>query len=683
MKPARGGWSLLLAIAFVSTRASLTSAQTDSTSQTRSTTTDAPNATASPSLLPPAPDEPANPAQPPANPTTTSTPDPAAGMAYGSNDRLMLIQGGNAGSRGPSNQFFSLDFTQSWTVDAPAWRNLTSINAGAAPSISGMAGTLTKDDDFLVVTQQNGDATSGSIFEYKFSQSEWFPLVSQQNAITSRGPLVVTDLDSGIIYFLGDGLSLQRGTADPSAKREMKGSELKVPSGQAGSWSPHEKRLLSTVVTSNRQMDVQASNLQDADGSKYYMFGGSFMADNKLNGELFILNMQSKLWSRAPMASPRTKMACAVAGNSLVIWGGYQDIGETLLVDNRPIIFDTALGEWVQRFTTTFNPFAPSVIDTGSANPTQGSSAATGGSNVGAIIGGTVGGVAVLALIAGLFIFRRRRFNRDHRKGFDTHGRHPESGGGKGGVGKRELSKSEVEMGGYKTIPSPFTTDDTVRFDSDPYPSQNQQHPITAPYLQQQPLQQQLPITASRPTTASSHPRSQSQLSNTVPLIIASPFDSEADASMQHPLLHQPNVPMSQPCSVPLPPLAPRPPSVQYQYYGQHPHRHGDEDDGDDNDPMSTVLSRSLEPTTVDLIPISASEAGDGSMHSRTNSVSSNRSLSPMPCATRAKGRENSSSGARGAVGATSGVDNDRGPLGEPGDGRRGSTDSLDYLDIS
>lgn len=60
----------------------------------------------------------------------------------------------------------------------------------------------------------------------------------------------------------------------------------------------------------------------DADGSKYYMFGGSFMADTKLNGELFILDVQSKSWSRAPMASPRTKMACAVAGNSLVVWGG-------------------------------------------------------------------------------------------------------------------------------------------------------------------------------------------------------------------------------------------------------------------------------------------------------------------------------------------------------------------------
>ncbi|KAF9952104.1 hypothetical protein BGZ72_006536, partial [Mortierella alpina] len=51
------------------------------------------------------------------------------------------------------------------------------------------------------------------------------------------------------------------------------------------------------------------------------MFGGSFMADNQLNGELFILDMQSRTWSRAPMASPRTKMACAVAGNSLVVWG--------------------------------------------------------------------------------------------------------------------------------------------------------------------------------------------------------------------------------------------------------------------------------------------------------------------------------------------------------------------------
>ncbi|KAF9984113.1 hypothetical protein BGZ75_004305 [Mortierella antarctica] len=451
-------------------------------------------------------------------------------------------------------------------------------------------------------------------------------------------------------------------------------------SGLQGGWTPLNTISAVPIPVLNNHCFVP-----NADGSKYYMFGGSFVADSKLNGELFILDVLSKSWSRAPMASPRTKMACAVAGNSLVIWGGYQDIGETLLVNNRPIIFDIAQGQWVQRFTTTFNPFAPSVTDAGSANPTQGSSGSTNGSNMGAIIGGSVGGMAVVTLIAGLFIFRHRRRKSDRRKDFDSCGGRPASSSGKGGTGNGELSKGEVEMGGYKTIPSPFSTDDPAQFNNGSYPSHNQQLPAAAPYLQQQPPQQQPPIIPSRPTMASSHSHPQSQVPNSVPLIITSPFDTEVDASLQHPLLCQPNAPVGQLRSVPLPPLAPRPSSVQYQYHGQRPRRHGDDDDDDDDDddPMSAVLSRSLEPTTVDLIPISASEAGDGSLHSRTNSVSSNRSLSSRPRTARTKSRGNTSGGARGAAGGTSGVDNDRGLLEEPGDGRRGSTDSLDYLDIS
>ncbi|KAF9273244.1 hypothetical protein BGZ68_001678 [Mortierella alpina] len=479
-------------------------------------------------------------------------------------------------------------------------------------------------------------------------------------------------------------------------------------SGLLGGWT--QLNTISTVPIPGLNNHCFVPN---ADGSKYYMFGGSFMADNKLNGELFILDVQSKSWSRALMASPRTKMACAVAGNSLVVWGGkvyrrnntlcqscyqcklddegfltvdfnhvgYQDIGETLLVDNRPIIFDIAQGEWVQRFTTTFNPFAPSTPNAGSASPAQGSSAPKSGSNMGAIVGGSVGALAVVALIAGLFIFRHQRRNSGHRKGFATRDGPSASSGGKGDMGNGELSKGEVEMGGYKTIPSPFSTDDTALFNNGSHPHQNQYLPDNASFPQQRPLQQQPPVIASRPAMTSSHPRALSQLSNTVPHIIASPFDTEADASLQHPLLYQPNEPHLR--SVPLPPLAPRPPSVQYQYHGQLPRRKDDDDDDHDDDRMSTVLSRSLEPTTVDLIPISASEAGDGSLHSRTNSVSSNRSLSSKPRTTRTTSRRNNSSNVKGAAGTTSGVDNDRRLLEEPGDGRRLSTDSLDYLDIS
>lgn len=55
-------------------------------------------------------------------------------------------------------------------------------------------------------------------------------------------------------------------------------------------------------------------------GNKMLVFGGGVNGSEV--GTLYILDVPTMTWTRGPSSQPRKGMACAVAGNNFVVWGG-------------------------------------------------------------------------------------------------------------------------------------------------------------------------------------------------------------------------------------------------------------------------------------------------------------------------------------------------------------------------
>ncbi|KAI8601586.1 hypothetical protein EDD21DRAFT_374094 [Dissophora ornata] len=626
----------------------------------------------SPTVTPAASASPSPSSQAPA--PTLLTPVSTSNMAYASDGSRLYIQGGIDTNKQISVQFFSLDLTSNWPAGSPAWTNLPSSQ------FSGGSGTVDFQGNFLATGQE--DSATGVLCVYK---NQSLTDVNLSKTLPSLGP-IVTDPISGSVFFLGDGVVVDSQLALTS------GQPPKITSGQAASWSLSEKAILSTYINSNTNtVELQKFTLgvnswqavnttsivtprtshcfvQNSSGSKFYLFGGA--NSNAVFNDLYIYDVATNGWTTGTASnSGRAKMACAVAGSTLIVWGGVSN--DSVVVDAEPMLYDTLSNNWVLNFAASgLAPTTSTSISSTAPEPSV-SKGTPGHSNVGATVGGVVGGFAIVALVAGIFVVSRRRNKRFAPKGNASRDMFSAQ---KGGGAANDGTRGPIEMGGYTTIPASPGSDATY-----PQTAVHAMHPPTvhpvgpsapghvAPYYQQPP-----PI-PSRPSTLIV-PRAQSQMSQasgmSQPHIIQSPFEAEPESGPQYPLI-QPNNGFN---VGPLPPqisgfaASPLPqPIAQPQTSGPyHDRRIGQEN------AQVAGLYPSLEPTTVDLIPISASEAGEGSQASRSNSMVSSRSVTrPMPSRQR--------SVARGA-----GEDNRRGLLEEPEleDSRRDSQESLEYLDI-
>ncbi|KAF9182608.1 hypothetical protein BGZ50_004800 [Haplosporangium sp. Z 11] len=364
------------------------------------------------------------------------------------------------------------------------------------------------------------------------------------------------------------------------------------------------------------------------------MFGG--IINGTVTGDLHVLDAESGSWTgKLTSENARANMACAVIGNTFVVWGGVD--GSCSVADGTPLLFDMVSKKWTTSFISDPSP----------------------SSNKAAIIGGAVGGVVLVALVAALLVFKKRGRKRDTREMNTSRGKRSKSGKSLDGMNEN----GTVEQGSYKTIPSPFTTPEySYNHDSALHAKELSALETTIPLAVRQPLFENAPAHQER------YPYPQQQQLGQAPFI-ASPFGIKNDTNAQSPLLNQP---LAHP-SGPPPPLAPRLPSVLHPLPTDQPGQYGYSEqqptinfENNEDDRLSTELPRSMEPATVDLIPITASEAGDGSsLHSRSNSIVSSRSV-PASQVARAKSRAvNSNSKTRS--------------LDEDDD----DNESLNYLDIS
>ncbi|KAG0368063.1 hypothetical protein BC939DRAFT_504568 [Gamsiella multidivaricata] len=579
--------------------------------------------------------------QPP--PSAMSPPDSVAKMAYAYSDGegLLYIQGGQNLNETSSFGFFSLDLEKTWSVDAPAWTTLQqSLN------FSGTAGAMLNPGQFLVLDQDQA-------FVYNKNAGTFgSKSLPQQLQPTATSPLIVTDT-AGHVFFLNEGIVLDSTLTTVMGTPK---TPQAVEQGQAASWSTALNAILSTVRTGSA-LDVQMFSPDTAstgswerlhtapqilsraghcfvpnfNGSKFYLFGGVTNNSAITSGDLYILDVGSRTWSLDTASpSPRSNMACAFREDTLVIWGGYIDYRSQTVANNTPLLYNVSSKLWVHQFTKpVVQPAAPTpTLENNLPSPNSPSSSS--GSNMGAIIGGAVGGVVLVALLAVLFVLRRRSAR------YARNGSGSRDGLQKGNGKTSDGSHGSVEMGGYTTIPSPFTPSDTF------------QQPL---YTDLPPMSQQRQYAPPIPPKSFMMPTDLRTSGISQVPIIQSPFESETDASSQYPLLRQ-----SASGHADMLPRSILPPPALSPYHDQRMRQ-------DDEDDQANGLSRSMEPATVDLIPITASEAGEGSQASRSNSIASTRSVTqPVPSRTRSRRSDQQQR--------------------EAEESRRDSTESLEYLDI-
>ncbi|KAF8982067.1 hypothetical protein BGZ46_001866 [Entomortierella lignicola] len=105
-----------------------------------------------------------------------------------------------------------------------------------------------------------------------------------------------------------------------------------------------------------------------------------------------------------------SSMACGVAGDNLVIWGGA--INST--TGNATLIYNIKEDQW----TTTFTPPTPSTSSTAGASTPTGTTDTTQMSNkspLGAPVGAGVAAVALVAAIGIFIYFRKKTARRQHQ----------------------------------------------------------------------------------------------------------------------------------------------------------------------------------------------------------------------------------------------------------------------------
>ncbi|KAF9903858.1 hypothetical protein EC991_003235, partial [Linnemannia zychae] len=110
-------------------------------------------------------------------------------------------------------------------------------------------------------------------------------------------------------------------------------------------------------------------------GAKMVVFGG-FVDGGTPVGDIYIIDMLSMTVTRGQSAPvSRYSMACTVAGDNFISWGGYND--STLQptatpASTSPLIFNINSGQWVQKYvrSSSYKPSsAPSPSPTNGINP--------------------------------------------------------------------------------------------------------------------------------------------------------------------------------------------------------------------------------------------------------------------------------------------------------------------------
>ncbi|KAG0051314.1 hypothetical protein BGZ83_003874 [Gryganskiella cystojenkinii] len=324
-------------------------------------------------------------------------------MAYTAvGEEVLYIHGGTAnGGLGGINQFFSLDLTQkTWNTSNPPWKSLP-MGTGVQSSPSAWEHTmaLSKDKQNLIIYDSTPTAPGISVFN--IANGTWQPkhaLPSNPLASDYYGLRSAVDPSSGLMYIPTGTKDNQTLAYDPQS-----GSSSMLPNPAASImnpvvvfysvvWSTVRNSLIiyggrgitlnyivpnpylaeivpgpsaawhALAATGQVPGAVERHCMVSAyGGTKMVLFGGCTVTRQSL-GSIYILDVNTLSWTKGPDVDPaqnRSGMACAVAGDNFIAWGG--EHYETSIINlSSTVVFNLKTNQWTDQFSLISSP--PSTV---------------------------------------------------------------------------------------------------------------------------------------------------------------------------------------------------------------------------------------------------------------------------------------------------------------------------------
>ncbi|KAF8944636.1 hypothetical protein BGZ47_003964 [Haplosporangium gracile] len=329
-----------------------------------------------------------------------------------------------------SPQLYALDISTSWTTDSPPWKALI-----GGPAYNLYNGVASPDNKTLTTLFQEQTAQL-LVNQYSVETNTWkynFMTVNEN----LRGIRPVVDPTSGLIYIQG----LQNMIVlDPRtmAAQQFVIAKTTMPSRSfpgavyhpgrksilyLGGFSPEgyfEARTYITeyiidtnawgvFATTGTLPTPRADHCMaiNEDGSKIIVFGGRIPFENtttvtSFTGTLYILDVATATWTSGQGSTPRLYMACTIVGDQFITWGGYDGMNT---IDGPPIIYSLSAGNWINTYTAPAYYGNKTRLDS-SQEP----------SKLGAILGGTLGSLCILAFAGVFYLLLKRRADKAQYK---------------------------------------------------------------------------------------------------------------------------------------------------------------------------------------------------------------------------------------------------------------------------
>ncbi|KAG0213422.1 hypothetical protein BGX28_004478 [Mortierella sp. GBA30] len=454
---------------------------------------------------------------------TSLIPTPVWGSTYTHQENVsFLISGGQTDAKTLIGQTFSIDLSTAWDTSSVPYKRLPD---GPADFVH--ASALLKDKQNWVV------ATNGTVNEYSLTSNTWSSSGSTYLGKYNRIP-AAADPATDLIYFPNSYFNqtiqmLQYDIVKRWVNFLPMHPVLANVFSYSAAWNVQLKKMmvfggatngnyvnnnLYTWDSTNGWVAVSqygsipsprrsACMVPAYGGAKMVVFGGLTQFANAVLSDIYVLDVATMTWTQgidAGVTIARTEPACAVSNDLFIAWGGAGV--STVISSNLTVIYNIKRNIW----QSSFSPLPDPGPSTGSGS--GGSSSDSGNSNMGAIIGGAVGGVAVIALFIGFFVYRSKKNKKQVIKEAAVSGTNQQQH-----QHQHPTTQPDVS-GGYATAPV--------------YAMSDVNAPLMDPWQQQLQQQQQQAMVFSQP----SYPPTYSTYSTYQPPIIHD-YQQQQQAQMQ------------------------------------------------------------------------------------------------------------------------------------------------------
>ncbi|KAF9096283.1 hypothetical protein BGX23_011673 [Mortierella sp. AD031] len=318
----------------------------------------------------------------------------------------------------PTNQFYSLDLTTSWSTSNPAWRSLSNpektIPVSVYNSLAISGGTLVEWSISPGVTVYN-------LVENSWSTSPY----PGQGLTINNGTRIAID-PTGRAYVPSASANGTQMAQFVPGEKNTKIDLVNMPLNDDKMWGltfysfvwsqtrssfllyggftinngvklcnaqlwEYKSTTWSPVPTKGSPIargDVSNHCMVPAyGGTKMILFGGERAIDFAVMSWIYILDVPTMTWTvgkPAPADQARRSMACAVSGDEFVAWGGYNK--ETMM-GPAPLVYNIKTDTWTSEFRESKL-------------------------NIPAIAGGAGGAVVIITVVLGFVFYKRRQRQR-------------------------------------------------------------------------------------------------------------------------------------------------------------------------------------------------------------------------------------------------------------------------------